>query len=93
MAATTEEISLLAPLANRTFAALWVASIVSSVRPAMHTMGASWTLVQVGTPERPWRSPSPAHAAQAQSAETTAVPSLQERSLTPQGGSQIARRS
>lgn len=39
---------LLAPLANRTFAALWLASIVSSVGTAMQTVGATWTLVQAG---------------------------------------------
>lgn len=40
--------SLLAPLANRTFAALWVASVVSSIGTAMQTVGATWTLVQSG---------------------------------------------
>ncbi|UVO49903.1 MFS transporter [Sphingomonas sp. SUN019] len=48
MAATTAQTGLLAPLANRTFAALWVASIVSSVGTAMQTVGATWTLVQTG---------------------------------------------
>lgn len=48
MAAASTQTSLLAPLANRTFAALWVASIVSSVGTAMQTVGATWTLVQAG---------------------------------------------
>lgn len=39
---------LLAPLANRTYASLWVANVVSSVGTAMQTVGATWLLVQGG---------------------------------------------
>ena len=39
---------LLAPLANRTYASLWVANVVSSVGTAMQTVGATWLLVQSG---------------------------------------------
>lgn len=39
--------SLLAPFANRSFASLWVASVVSSVGTAMQTVGATWMLVSL----------------------------------------------
>lgn len=39
---------LLAPFANRTYASLWLANVVSSVGTAMQTVGATWLLVQNG---------------------------------------------
>ncbi|UTV41780.1 MFS transporter (plasmid) [Ensifer adhaerens] len=40
--------NLLAPLKNRTFAALWVASVISNVGTATQAVGATWALVQAG---------------------------------------------
>lgn len=42
------EPGLLAPLASRTYASLWVAGVVSSIGTAMQTVGATWLLVQSG---------------------------------------------
>ena len=39
---------LLSPLANHTYASLWIANVVSSVGTAMQTVGATWLLVQGG---------------------------------------------
>lgn len=48
MTAAKARTDLLAPLANRTFAALWGAGIVSSIGTAVQAVGATWTLVQGG---------------------------------------------